>query len=169
VKRTPIAALLLGVGLAGMVFACSPGPSSPKAVGPEYAMPPPPVPTDPRVQEIQDYWMEIKKKRGDLDLDLFPSAQMIQGSKSYDFENKLCPDHDSMTKECDENCNLADHICDNAEEICRIAGDLRNTANHAWAAEKCDQGRASCKEARQKCCDCNAKNSDDDTDASGTW
>jgi hypothetical protein len=132
-------------------------------------MPPPPVPTDPRVQEILEYWHDIREDRGKIDIGLFPSEQMIQGSKGYDFENKLCPDHDSMTKECDENCNLADHICDNAEAICGLANDLVGTPNYPWAAEKCDQGRASCKEARQKCCDCNAKNGADDADASGTW
>jgi hypothetical protein len=150
------------------VFACAPQ-ASRTQTGPEIAPPPPPVPTDPQVQEILGYWNDIRKDRDDLDLDLFPSDQLILSARSYDFGAKLCPDHDSMTKECDDNCNLADHICENAEQICRIAGELARTPNRDWAAEKCDQGRASCKEARQKCCDCNAKSGGDDADASGTW
>jgi hypothetical protein len=52
---------------------------------------------------------------------------------------------------CHDVCSIADAICDNADRICRIAGEL---PGDAWAADKCDSAKASCREARERCCGC---------------
>lgn len=53
---------------------------------------------------------------------------------------------------CVDICDLGGAICDNAEDICAIADEL---GNDAWAKEKCDSAKASCREAQERCCTCN--------------
>ena len=52
---------------------------------------------------------------------------------------------------CTDVCTLGTAICDDARSICRLADDL---IGDAWAAERCDAGKASCQAAQQRCCDC---------------
>jgi hypothetical protein len=52
---------------------------------------------------------------------------------------------------CADTCTLATSICDDAASICRLADEL---VGDAWAAERCDAGKASCVAARQRCCAC---------------
>jgi hypothetical protein len=58
-------------------------------------------------------------------------------------------DHSASTS-CQDVCTLSDSICDNAESICELAAEL---PGDAWASEKCDSAKASCKRATERCCD----------------
>ena len=55
---------------------------------------------------------------------------------------------------CADVCELGSAICDNAEDICGIAAEL---GDDAWAKDKCDSAKASCREAQERCCACNQK------------
>ena len=52
---------------------------------------------------------------------------------------------------CVDVCTLGDSICDNATSICELAAQL---PGDAWAEERCNAGKASCKLASEKCCRC---------------
>ena len=52
---------------------------------------------------------------------------------------------------CRDVCSLGDSICDSAEAICGLAEQL---VGDAWAAEKCDSAKASCRDAEERCCTC---------------
>jgi hypothetical protein len=64
-----------------------------------------------------------------------------------------CPASASEPPECRDNCTLAGSICDNAGRICRIAQQL---AGDDWAAGKCTDASAVCRQATADCCDCRA-------------
>lgn len=53
---------------------------------------------------------------------------------------------------CADVCELGSAICENAEDICAIATEL---GDDAWAKDKCDSAKASCREAQERCCQCN--------------
>ncbi|MBK9031371.1 MAG: hypothetical protein IPL61_08540 [Myxococcales bacterium] len=53
---------------------------------------------------------------------------------------------------CADVCELGSAICENAEDICAIAAEL---GDDAWAKDKCDSAKASCREAQERCCTCN--------------
>ena len=53
---------------------------------------------------------------------------------------------------CADVCELGGAICENAEDICAIATEL---GDDAWAKDKCDSAKASCREAQERCCQCN--------------
>ena len=53
---------------------------------------------------------------------------------------------------CADVCELGSAICENAEDICAIAAEL---GDDAWAKDKCDSAKASCREAQERCCQCN--------------
>jgi len=57
----------------------------------------------------------------------------------------------SASETCTDVCTLGDSICDDAQSICEISAQL---VGDAWAAERCDGGKASCKAASEKCCAC---------------
>lgn len=53
---------------------------------------------------------------------------------------------------CRDSCRLSDSICDSSGRICRIATELGG--GDAYANERCASGKASCDEARTRCCGC---------------
>jgi hypothetical protein len=55
------------------------------------------------------------------------------------------------TDECRDVCDLARYICGAKDDICRIAGEL---GDDPWASGKCEKAKASCREANQRCKDC---------------
>jgi hypothetical protein len=59
--------------------------------------------------------------------------------------------HPGQSQTCADTCVVSDSICGNAKQICDIAATL---ANDTWAAQKCDEGKATCDQAKQKCCAC---------------
>ncbi len=103
--------------------------------------------------EITRLWNEIRDIRLSQGLSGEPmvsetvkvvrlSVEEIQGQQ----------EHTPPTSQlCIDICKIDDSICKNADRICRLADTL---AGNEWAAEKCSSGKASCKEASQKCADC---------------
>ena len=65
---------------------------------------------------------------------------------------KVCPDAHPVPAKCNDVCDLAVAICDNAETICNIAAELGKQDDYAQS--KCESATASCREAKQRCCNC---------------
>jgi hypothetical protein len=113
---------------------------------------------DPRRYEIMELWGQIRTWRKDSGWAVEPAIPLnhpfILHKTVKDI--RVCPsdpEPDPDDAICQDTCRLKDAICDNADSICRIAGDLDGDA---WADEKCQSAKASCKEATEKCCECAA-------------
>lgn len=114
---------------------------------------------DPR-SEIMALWTQIRDWRHEAHMGLNPSpATMTQivGRGVKEIE-RVCPDGHKVPPTCNDVCNLADDICDNAERICTIADQLGK--DDTWAQDKCTSAKASCRESKQQCCTCSAKDAD---------
>lgn len=59
--------------------------------------------------------------------------------------------HPGASQTCQDSCGLSDSICDNAKKICDLAVQL---PGDRYAAQKCDEGKATCDAAHGKCCGC---------------
>ncbi len=114
--------------------------------------------SDPRLREILDRDTEIRSWRRDLGLATDPTVEEREEWAKLPLARaqEVCTAPEPASSRCQDMCTLADHICENADEICRIAGDLEG---NAWADDKCAAAKSSCKDGKQRCCDC------DDTDA----
>ena len=114
---------------------------------------PPPPPYDKHTQ-IAILWGQIRDWRREAKMPLDPSrSNMIQFERSpLDQVKRVCTDGHEVPKTCDDVCYLSDAICDNAEAICGIAKDLGD--DDTFAKEKCASAKASCRESKQRCCDC---------------
>ena len=138
--KAAIAGILVGALMAGMIVACGPIEDHRK---PE------------KHNEILQLWMQIREFKSNMHLRLEPSAQALiaarQGTAS-DQRHRVCPDNHDVKPVCYDTCNLADDICDNAEQICKIASELPK--DDTFAQSKCDDAKASCREGKQRCCDC---------------
>jgi hypothetical protein len=103
--------------------------------------------------DLSILYSEIREWRREAGLDLEPNPQevnQIRGKKSVHEVRAVCPANQApVSAACTDVCMLADHICDNAESICAIAAELDGDS---WAAEKCASAKASCREAKKKCC-----------------
>jgi len=149
--------VLVGLGLAIAIAACASGSKSaqaPIAAGPDASM-------DPDKQRILNEWNEIGDWRVSKGLARDPLDALTRNDvqalhKSPVSKIRQCPPDDDAppkTEACDDVCNLKKDICDNAASICRIADQL---GDDAWARNKCNSAKASCKEATEKCCGCRA-------------
>lgn len=109
-----------------------------------------------KMNEITQLWVEIRRDRGDLGmpLDPSPSTEMMFRDKPVQDARRVCPDNHAVPTVCTDTCNISDHICENAELICKIADEL---GKNDRAQEKCTSGKASCREAKQRCCNCSSK------------
>jgi hypothetical protein len=74
-------------------------------------------------------------------------------SASLRSPDAACPATASEPPECRDSCTLATSICDNAGRICRLAQQL---AGDDWAAGKCTDAGAVCRQATADCCGCRA-------------
>jgi hypothetical protein len=74
-------------------------------------------------------------------------------SASLQSPDAACPAPASEPPECRDSCTLATSICDNAGRICRLAQQL---AGDDWAAGKCTDAGAVCRQATADCCGCRA-------------
>ena len=72
-------------------------------------------------------------------------------SASLPSPDAACPATASEPPECRDSCTLATSICDNAGRICRIAQQL---SGDDWAAGKCSDAGAVCRQATADCCGC---------------
>ena len=104
-------------------------------------------------EEIARLWDEIRELRVASGLPAEPLTRdtfEARGLTTSDLEESL-KHKEPKSERCIDTCKLETSICDNAVKICRIADEL---GNDEWASEKCDSGKASCKEANQQCVDC---------------
>jgi len=109
--------------------------------------------TDKHTQ-IAILWGQIRDWRREAKMPLDPlRSTTIQFERSpVDQVKRVCTDVHEVPKACDDVCGLSDAICDNAEAICGLADDLGK--DDTFAQEKCASAKASCREAKQRCCDC---------------
>ncbi len=137
--------ILLGLLIAAVVLSCM-----------SSGYTPPPPDRGEKMTEITALWTQIRQFRADMDmpLDPGPTALMAIQNKSVTEVKRVCPDNHHVPKPCEDHCTLSGHICENAELICKIADEL---GKHDRAQEKCTSAKASCREAKQKCCNCSAK------------
>jgi hypothetical protein len=132
--------LVLGAVLGAVLAACASRPSMMPAAELEL-----------RQKEIQDYWMQIRQWRVERGWSAEPVPPRPEERAVTPATRKCETTREPSTDTCQDTCNLKDAICDNAESICRIAKQLENDG---WADGKCRSARASCAEARQRCCEC---------------
>ena len=109
--------------------------------------------------QITALWTQIRDWRREAKLRTEPETSdvfQVRGL-SVPQAKAVCPPGHRVPPTCDDTCDLADAICDNAEAICNLAADL---AGDDWAQQKCSSAKASCREAKQRCCNCSAKPAD---------
>lgn len=153
--------VLIGLGLAIAIAACAQGSKdarTPVAAGPDAAGAR--VEIDPRKQEIKERWKEIgdwRERQGLIrdPLDVLSRRDVQAIILSTVAKIRQCPTEEEppKTDACTDVCSLRDDICDHAAAICRIADDL---GDDAWARKRCNSAKTSCKQATEKCCDCQA-------------
>lgn len=120
--------------------------------------------------EIGNLWIQIRQWRSEARLQLDPPATMMQfvrGKSVSDLKTKTCPADHPVPTTCNDVCSIADNICDNAERICELAGELGKGDD--YAQQKCTSAKASCREAKQKCCGCAEKTADSFGAERETW
>jgi hypothetical protein len=107
-----------------------------------------------KMTEITTLWAQIRDWRRVARMDLDPTpADMFQWrGRPVSEAARVCPDGHTVPPACGDVCNLADAICDNAEAICGIADELGKADRDAQ--DKCTSAKASCREAKQRCCNC---------------
>ena len=102
---------------------------------------------------ITALWTQIRDWRREAHMGVEPAPQLIfqMRGQAVSAVARTCPDGHQVPTTCSDVCGLADAICDNAEAICSIATEL---GNDDFAVEKCNSAKASCREAKQRCCNC---------------
>ena len=105
-------------------------------------------------QEILNLWTQIRQWRHEHSWDLEPPSSLIQYTRNQTVRDarNVCPDGTRVPTTCGDVCTLGDDICDNAERICTLADELGK--DDQFAQEKCTSAKASCREGKQRCCDC---------------
>jgi hypothetical protein len=131
--------LVLGIGLS-IVVACGGAP--------------PPPPTVDKHTQILLLWSQIRDWRHEAHMPLDPPRALMFQYQALPLQQvkRVCTDGHQVPKTCDDVCDLSDAICDNAEAICGLADDLGK--DDTFAQDKCTSAKASCREAKQRCCDC---------------
>lgn len=135
--------LVCGVALAAAIAACTR---------------PPLPPTETRLQklnEITTLWAQIRgwRREAHMELDPAPLTMHQWRGRTVPEAARVCPESQRVPPRCDDVCSIGDAICDNAERICTLADEL---GNDHLAQEKCTSAKASCREAKQRCCSCAA-------------
>ena len=143
--RGAIAFLVVAIVAVGSVVGSSCGGSPGK---PEWQI------HQQKENEVTALWTQIRDWRREAHMDLDPTRQDVfqWGGHSVQEAAKVCPEAHSVPETCNDVCNLADAICDNAEAICGIADELGK--QDEYAQDKCANAKASCREAKQRCCKC---------------
>jgi hypothetical protein len=133
-------------GLLVLLSAC-PGPSKGPSAA-EFRM--------QKKNEITALWTQIRQLRHEAHMDVEPSPILIsQPPTSVSEAKRACPDNHPVPRTCNDICSIADAICDNAESICGLADELGKDDD--FAQGKCTSAKASCREAKQRCCGCSDK------------
>ena len=109
-----------------------------------------------KMTEITTLWAQIRdwRRAAHMVLDPTPADMFQWRGRPVSEAARVCPDGRTVPANatCGDVCSLADAICDNAEAICNIADEL-GKADHD-AQDKCTSAKASCREAKQRCCNC---------------
>ncbi|HET9992510.1 MAG TPA: hypothetical protein VFQ65_28450 [Kofleriaceae bacterium] len=107
--------------------------------------------------EIIALWTQIRGWRHEAHMDLDPSPMTLNQIrfKTVKDAEKVCVENHKEPAKCGDVCLLASDICDNAEAICTIADELGKDDD--FAQGKCTDAKASCHEAKQKCCGCSSE------------
>jgi len=139
-----VRALACGIALAAAITACS---HTPHRVSQETRM--------QMLNEITTLWAQIRGWRHEahMELDPAPGAMSQWRGRSVPEAARVCPEAQTVPPRCDDVCSIGDAICDNAERICNLADQL---GNDYLAQDKCTSAKASCREAKQRCCSCAA-------------
>jgi hypothetical protein len=109
----------------------------------------------PKLNEITALWAQIRDWRREARMDLDPAPLTMhqwRGRTALEAA-RVCAESLRVPPRCSDVCSLGDAICDNAERICTLADEL---GNDQLAQEKCTSAKASCREAKQRCCTCSA-------------
>lgn len=140
--------VLLGILLAGFVLACA-GSHSGRLPPPAWEV------RMAKIGLVNDLWVQIRDLRREAGMQVDPPDPLERQFRrqSVAVAKAACPDEQATAPTCTDICVLAEHICDNAETICKIADEL---GKDDPSQEKCTSAKASCREARQRCCNCNA-------------
>jgi hypothetical protein len=96
-----------------------------------------------KLNEITTLWAQIRNWRRE--------AMSQWRGRTVPEAARVCSEPIRVPPRCDDVCSLGDAICDNAERICTLADEL---GNDHLAQEKCTSAKASCREAKQRCCSC---------------
>jgi hypothetical protein len=109
--------------------------------------------------EISRLWNQIREERLAAGLSAEPLAsESLQMQRLSIADIQADQEHaEPKSQLCINTCKIEASICKNADSICRLAGTL---GGNEWAMEKCNSGKASCKEATKKCADCVASESE---------
>jgi hypothetical protein len=106
--------------------------------------------------EITALWTQIRGWRREAKMEVDPSPILIGAPpKSVSDAKRVCPEAHPVPTECTDVCSIAENICDNAERICQLADELGKQDD--FAQGKCTSSKASCREAKQRCCGCSDK------------
>jgi hypothetical protein len=106
--------------------------------------------------EITALWTQIRdwRREAKIGLEPAPTNLMQVRLRSVPEVRRVCPDAHEVPPRCDDICDLGSAICDNAETICQIADELGK--GDEYAQDKCASAKASCREAKQRCCNCSS-------------
>jgi hypothetical protein len=144
----------------GLLFGLAAGLALVACASPRAGEAPPPRtmeslagPYDQEKAEITLLWGQIRGWRVDQGMQPEPPFDLMRQTRHIPVKKlRICPENpDPASSECRDVCSIADAICENAESICRIASQLDGDA---WATDKCNSAKASCKQATERCCDC---------------
>ncbi|HEX5058394.1 MAG TPA: hypothetical protein VFV99_03495 [Kofleriaceae bacterium] len=125
-------------------------------------------PNGPKQDEITALWIQIRDWRREAGLPVDPRREDVIsiGPLTIDQAKHVCPDSHPVPPSCGDVCSLAENICDNAESICNLADELGK--DDKWAQDKCSNAKASCRDAKKRCCQCSETDSKSASKAS-TW
>ena len=111
-----------------------------------------PPPNTPKQDEITALWTQIRDWRREAGLPVDPRREDVIAIFNTPMKaaEPVCAVGHAIPPTCSDVCSLADAICDNAEQICILADELKDQ----WSADKCASAKASCRDAKQRCCKC---------------
>jgi len=106
--------------------------------------------------EITALWTQIRDWRREAKIGLEPTQSDVFQWRGHNVPEirRVCTEAHEVPPRCNDICDLGTAICDNAEAICQIADELGK--DDEYAQGKCASAKASCREAKQKCCNCSA-------------
>ena len=106
---------------------------------------------------------EIRQWRHERGMGIEPSTRNLISARAETIRQakNVCPSNHVVPRSCSEICILGDDICDNAEAICNLADELGKDDQEGQ--DRCASGKASCHEAKQRCCDCAATAATEET------